>query len=109
MGKYGYGVVRELVGHGIGKNLHEAPEVPNYGRRGGGIRLEEGLVIAIEPMINMGKRDVKVENDGWTVSTIDRKRSAHYEHTIAVKKNKADILTTFEYIEQELVSLKEKV
>lgn len=99
---YGYGIVRELVGHGIGKNLHEAPEVPNYGKRGSGIQLEEGLVIAIEPMINLGKRDVKVENDGWTVSTADKKLSAHFEHTIAVRKNTADLLTTFEYIEQQV-------
>ena len=100
--KYGYGIVRELVGHGIGRNLHEAPEVPNYGKRGSGIRLEEGLVIAIEPMINMGSRNVRTERDGWTVTTLDKKPSAHFEHTIAVKKNKAEILTTFEYIEQEI-------
>lgn len=100
--KYGYGIVRELVGHGIGRSLHEAPEVPNYGKRGSGIRMEEGLVIAIEPMINLGKRDVKVEKDGWTVSTADKKPSAHFEHTVAVKKNKAEVLTTFEYIEQEV-------
>ena len=100
--RYGYGVVRELVGHGIGRSLHEAPEVPNYGKRGSGIRLEEGLVIAIEPMINLGKRDVKVDKDGWTVYAADRKPSAHFEHTVAVKKNKVDILTTFEYIAQEV-------
>lgn len=99
---YKYGIVRELVGHGIGRNLHEAPEVPNYGRRGTGIMMEEGLVLAIEPMINMGKRDVKIEKDGWTVSTVDRKPSAHYEHTVVVRKNKAEILTTFDYIEQEV-------
>ncbi|MFI5164844.1 MAG: type I methionyl aminopeptidase [Bacteroidia bacterium] len=107
--KYGYGIVRELVGHGIGRNLHEAPEIPNYGKRGSGTRIEEGLVIAIEPMINLGKRDVKVEKDGWTVSAVDKKPSAHFEHTIAVKKNKADILTTFEYIEQEVKLKKETV
>lgn len=99
---YRYGIVRELVGHGIGRNLHEAPEVPNYGKRGTGIMLEEGLVLAIEPMINMGKREVKIEKDGWTVSTVDGKPSAHYEHTVVVRKNKADILTTFDYIEQEI-------
>ena len=98
--KYGYGIVRELVGHGIGRSLHEAPEVPNYGKRGSGPRIEEGLVIAIEPMINLGKRDVKVEKDGWTVSAVDKKPSAHFEHTIAIRKNKVDILTTFEEIEQ---------
>ena len=99
---YGYGIVRELVGHGIGRSLHEAPEVPNFGKRGSGIRMEEGLVIAIEPMINLGKRDVLVEKDGWTVSAVDKKPSAHFEHTVVVKKNKAEILTTFEYIEQEV-------
>jgi methionyl aminopeptidase len=107
--KYGYGIVRELVGHGIGRSLHEAPEVPNYGKRGSGMRMEEGLVIAIEPMINLGKRDVKVEKDGWTVSTVDKKPSAHFEHTVAVKKNKAEVLTTFEYIEQEVKLKKEAV
>ena len=107
--KFGYGIVRELVGHGIGRNLHEAPEVPNYGKRGSGVRMEEGLVIAIEPMINLGKRDVKIEKDGWTVSAVDKKPSAHFEHTIAVKKGKAEILTTFEYIEQEVKLKKEAV
>jgi methionyl aminopeptidase len=107
--KYGYGIVRELVGHGIGRNLHESPEVPNYGKRGSGVRIEDGLVIAIEPMINLGKRDIKVEKDGWTVSAVDRKQSAHFEHTIAVKNNKVDILTTFEYINQESNLKKEVV
>lgn len=100
---FGYGIVRELVGHGIGRNLHEAPEVPNYGKRGSGIRIEDGLVIAIEPMINMGTREVEIEKDGWTVSTADKKLSAHFEHTVAVRKNKADILTTFNYIEEEVL------
>ncbi len=107
--QFGYGIVRELVGHGIGKNLHEAPEVPNYGKKGSGIRLEAGLVIAIEPMINLGKRHVSIENDGWTISTVDKKPSAHFEHTIAVKKDKVDILTTFDYIEQEINFKKEAV
>lgn len=98
----GYSVVRELVGHGVGKNLHESPEVPNYGKRGRGILLQEGLVIAIEPMINLGKRQIMQSRDGWTISTIDKLPSAHFEHTIAIAKGKADILTTFEYIEQEL-------
>ena len=97
--KYGYGVVRELVGHGVGRQLHEAPEVPNFGKRGRGPKLLDGLVIAIEPMINMGKKDVRRSTDGWTISTIDGKPSAHFEHTIAVNKNQADILSTFEYIE----------
>jgi methionyl aminopeptidase len=100
--KLGYSVVRELVGHGVGKNLHEGPEVPNYGKRGRGIKLQEGLVLAIEPMINLGKRQIKQGKDGWTISTIDNLPSAHFEHTIAISKGKADILTTFEYIEQEL-------
>jgi methionyl aminopeptidase len=98
----GYSVVRELVGHGIGKNLHEAPEVPNYGKRGKGLKLEEGLVIAIEPMVNMGTKNIVQEKDGWTIRTADRKPSAHFEHTVAVRKGKADILTTFEFIDQVL-------
>lgn len=98
----GFGVVKELVGHGVGIQLHEKPEVPNYGRRGAGIKLEEGMVIAIEPMINAGRAGVKFWEDGWTVSTSDGKPSAHYEHTVAVKKGKPDILSTFSYIEEVL-------
>lgn len=100
--KHGYGVVRELVGHGVGKNLHEEPEVPNYGRRGSGPKLAAGLVIAIEPMINMGTKNVKQHSDGWTITTGDGKPSAHYEHTIVVGSNKADILSSFEEVEQVL-------
>jgi methionyl aminopeptidase len=100
--KFGYGVVREMVGHGIGKNLHEKPEVPNYGKRGAGIKLIEGLVIAIEPMINLGKAPIFQDNDGWTIRTKDGKVSAHFEHTIAVKKGKADILSSFEFVEEVL-------
>jgi methionyl aminopeptidase len=100
--KNSFGVVRELVGHGVGFKLHEKPEVPNYGRRGSGIKLEEGMVIAIEPMINGGKAGVKFWDDGWTVSTIDKKPSAHYEHSVAVKRGKADVLSTFQYIEEVL-------
>jgi len=96
----GYSVVRELVGHGLGKSLHEKPEVPNYGNRGKGLKLEENLVIAIEPMINLGKKNVVQENDGWTIRTSDKMPSAHFEHTVAVKKGKPEILTTFEYIEK---------
>ncbi len=96
----GYSVVRELVGHGVGKKLHEGPEVPNYGKRGKGVKLEEGMVIAIEPMINLGKREIVQEEDGWTIRTKDKKPSAHFEHTIAVRKGKAEILTTFKYIEE---------
>jgi len=98
----GYGVVRDLVGHGVGKDLHEAPEVPNFGRRGQGMQLLEGLVIAIEPMINMGTRNVKQLKDGWTIVTSDGKPSAHYEHTIVIRKNKAEILSSFELIEKAL-------
>ncbi|GAA4332638.1 type I methionyl aminopeptidase [Mucilaginibacter gynuensis] len=97
-----FGVVKELVGHGVGLQLHEKPEVPNYGKRGSGIKLEEGMVIAIEPMINAGRAGVKFWDDGWTVSTVDGKPSAHYEHTVAVKKGKADILSTFSYIDDVL-------
>ena len=100
----GFSVVRKLVGHGVGKNLHEDPEVPNFGKRGQGVLLKEGMVIAIEPMINMGNRDVVQEKDGWTIRTIDRKPSAHFEHTIAVRKGKAEILSTFDYIEEVLNS-----
>ena len=98
--KEGYSVVRELVGHGLGKNLHEKPEVPNYGNRGKGLKLENNLVIAIEPMINLGKKGVVQENDGWTIRTVDRMPSAHFEHTVAVRKGKPEILTTFEFIEE---------
>ena len=98
----GYGVVRELVGHGIGQDLHESPEVPNYGKKGNGMKLQEGLVIAIEPMINLRTRKVKTESDEWTIITADRLPSAHYEHTVAVGKVKADILSSFEYIEAVL-------
>ena len=99
---FGYGVVRELVGHGVGQNLHESPEVPNYGRKGKGILLKEGLVIAIEPMINMGTKRIMQHNDGWTITTIDNKPSAHFEHTIVVRKGKAEILSSFEEIEKKI-------
>ena len=97
----GFSVVREMVGHGIGKNLHESPEVPNYGKQGKGKKLSEGMVICIEPMINMGKKEIYLHNDGWTVSTVDKKRSAHYEFMVAVRDGKADVLTTFDYIENK--------
>lgn len=98
----GYTVVRELVGHGVGRSLHESPEVPNYGKKGKGVKLKEGMVIAIEPMINLGKKNIVQESDGWTIRTTDKKPSAHFEHTVAIRKNKADVLTTFEYIEEVL-------
>ncbi len=98
----GFGVVRELVGHGVGVQLHEKPEVPNYGKRGTGAKLEEGMVIAIEPMINAGTAAVKFWSDGWTVTSKDNKPSAHFEHTVAIKKGKADVLSTFSLIEEVL-------
>ena len=97
--KYGYGVVRELVGHGLGKNLHEDPQVPNYGKRGSGPKLKENLVIAIEPMINLGTKDVYTDDDGWTVRTRDGKPSVHFEHDVCIKRNKALILSDFSMIE----------
>jgi methionyl aminopeptidase len=98
----GYSVVRTLVGHGIGKQLHEGPEVPNFGKRGTGTRLERNLVICIEPMINLGTKNTRVGSDGWTVRTGDGKPSAHYEYAVAVREGKADLLTTFEFIEEVL-------
>jgi methionyl aminopeptidase len=95
----GYGVVRELVGHGLGKQLHEEPQVPNYGKRGTGAKLKDGMVIAIEPMINMGTKDIAQDEDGWTIRTLDGKPAAHYEHTICIQKGKADILSSFTEIE----------
>lgn len=100
--KQGYGVVRELVGHGIGKKLHERPDVPNYGKRGSGLKLQTGLTLAIEPMVNLGTKSVIQEKDGWTIRTKDFKPSAHFEHTVVVRKDKAEILTSFEYIEKAL-------
>jgi methionyl aminopeptidase len=99
--RQGYGVVRELVGHGVGKKLHEEPEVPNFGRRGNGFKLIDGTVIAIEPMINLGTKDVYHLNDNWQVKTSDGKTSAHFEHTVAISGGKPQILTTFEYIIKE--------
>jgi methionyl aminopeptidase len=101
---FGYSVVRDLVGHGVGRNLHEKPEVPNYGRKGSGIKLKTGMVLAIEPMINLGVKEVIQEKDGWTIRTADSKPSAHFEHDVAVKNGKADVLSTFEYVEEVLNS-----
>jgi methionyl aminopeptidase len=97
--KHGYGVVRELVGHGLGTSLHEDPQVPNYGKRGTGPKLKEGLVLAIEPMINLGKKEVFTDSDGWTVRTKDGSVSAHFEHDVCVRKNKAEILSDYAPIE----------
>ncbi len=97
---FGYGVVRELVGHGVGKQLHEDPEVPNYGKRGKGPKIVAGMVMAIEPMINLGTKNVVQEKDGWTIRTADRKPSAHFEHMVAVYEDRTEILTTHEHIEK---------
>ncbi len=98
----GYSVVREMVGHGIGKQLHEEPEVPNYGKRGSGIKLKEGMTICVEPMINLGSRHIQQDPDGWTIRTKDGQPSAHYEHAIAIGRREAIILSTFKYIEEVL-------
>ena len=97
--KHGYGVVRELVGHGIGRSMHEDPQMPNYGKRGTGPKLKEGLVLAIEPMINLGKKEVFTEEDGWTIRTLDHTPSVHFEHDVCVRKKKADILSDYSIIE----------
>lgn len=94
----GFSVVREMVGHGVGRQLHEDPQVPNYGRRGQGAKLKQGMVIAIEPMVNMGKRNIYQLSDGWTIKTRDHLPAAHFEHTVAIRKEEADILSTFEFI-----------
>lgn len=100
--RHNYSVVREMCGHGIGRDMHEDPEVPNYGRRGIGPVIKNGMCIAIEPMINLGSRNVVIERDGWTCRTKDRKPSAHYEHTVAVTDDKVEILTTFDYIHEAI-------
>ncbi|MFD2553807.1 type I methionyl aminopeptidase [Sphingobacterium tabacisoli] len=99
---YNFGIVRELVGHGVGLHLHEKPEVPNYGKRGSGPKLEPGLVICIEPMINAGKSGVRFWEDGWTVSTIDGKLSAHFEQMVAIRKGQPDVLLNFDEVEKVL-------
>ena len=101
--KHGYGVVRELVGHGLGKNLHEEPEVPNYGKRGDGPKLKEGMVLAIEPMINMGTKNIKQLKDGWTILTADGKPSAHFEHDVAIIDGRPEILSSYAFIEEALL------
>lgn len=100
----GYGVVREMCGHGIGKSMHEDPEVPNYGRRGTGAVIRNGMCLCIEPMITLGSRNIIIESDGWTCRTRDRKPSAHYEHTLAIEGGKTEVLTTFDYIHQNFSS-----
>ena len=103
--KHGYTVVRELTGHGLGRSLHEDPAVPNYGKKGRGAKIKNGMVIAIEPMINMGKKEVRQLNDGWTIVTADGMPSAHFEHDIAVIDNKPVILSTFDYLEEALAKM----
>ena len=102
---FGYGVVRELVGHGLGKTMHEGPEVPNYGKKGRGKKIMEGMTLAIEPMINMGTRRIKQLKDGWTIVTADGKPSAHFEHDIAIINGKPEILSTFDYVEEALAKI----
>lgn len=104
--KHGYGVVRELVGHGLGQTMHEDPQVPNYGRRGRGKKIQEGLTIAIEPMINMGTDEIAYLEDNWTIVTADGKPSAHFEHDVAVVNGKAEKLSTFKYVEEALAAKK---
>ena len=99
----GYTVVREMVGHGLGRHMHEAPEVPNYGRRGSGPKLKKGMVICIEPMINMGRRQIQQDPDGWTIRAADNLPSAHFELAVAIDKGKADVLSTFSYIDEVLL------
>jgi methionyl aminopeptidase len=96
--KCGYGVVRELVGHGLGRKMHEDPEMPNYGRRGKGKKFKEGMVVAIEPMINLGTHRIKQYSDGWTIKTVDLKPSAHFEHDVAIVNGKPELLSTFKYV-----------
>jgi methionyl aminopeptidase len=100
----GFSVVRELVGHGLGRKLHEPPEVPNFGRKGSGRKMAKGLVICIEPMINLGRKETFQSIDGWTIKTADGKPSAHFEYAVAVNKGKADVLTTFEFVEEVLLT-----
>lgn len=99
---FGFSAVREMVGHSIGRKMHERPDVPNYGKRGQGPKLQSGMVLCIEPMINIGKKDIYQEQDGWTIRTVDKSLSAHYELTVAVRKERADVLSTFDYIEEIL-------
>ena len=96
----GFGVVREMVGHGIGRNMHESPEVPNYGRKGHGVKLKEGMVICIEPMITAGRKEIYLDDNGWGIITADGKKSAHFELTVAIRKGQPEVLSTFEFIEK---------
>lgn len=103
---YGYSVVRELIGHGVGKNLHEKPDVPNYGKKGSGLKIKKGMVFCIEPMINLGLKYIRIDKDGWTTRTIDGKPSAHFEHMVAIRETGTEIISTYEYIEEVLTNKK---
>ncbi len=103
--RHGFGVVRELVGHGLGRQLHEKPEVPNYGKRGKGPKLKNGMVLAIEPMINMGTKNIVQHADGWTITTADKLPSAHFEHDVAIVNGEPEVLSTFEYVDQALTKI----
>ncbi len=100
---FGYSVVRELIGHGVGKHLHEKPDIPNYGQKGKGPKIKKGMVFCIEPMINLGQRYIRIDKDGWTTRTADKKHSAHFEHMVAIRENGTEILSTYEYIEKVLI------
>ncbi len=100
--RHGYSIVREMCGHGIGRSMHEDPEIPNYGKKGTGALIKNGMCLCVEPMVNLGKRNIVIEKDGWTCRTRDRQPSAHYEHTLAIVDGKTEILTTFDYIEEVL-------
>ena len=104
--KHGYSVVREMIGHGIGRNIHEKPDVPNYGNKGNGARLKRGMVFCIEPMINLGRKEIRTDRDGWTTRTIDGMPSAHYEHMVAIRENGTEVLSTYQYVEDILESKK---
>ena len=103
--KHGYGIVRELVGHGLGREMHEDPEMPNYGQRGRGKKFAEGMVVAIEPMTNLGTHKIRQHNDGWTITTLDNKPSAHFEHDVAIVNGKPELLSTFKYVHEALGSV----
>lgn len=99
---YGYSVVREMIGHGCGRHMHEKPDVPNYGNKGSGPRLKKGMVICIEPMINLGVRNIRIDKDGWTTRTADGQPSAHFEHMVAIRENGSEVISTYKYIEEVL-------
>lgn len=102
--KFGYSVVREMIGHGIGRSVHEKPDVPNFGQKGGGAKIKKGMVFCIEPMINLGRKEIKTDKDGWTTRTIDGLPSAHYEHMVAIRENGSEVISTYKYIEDVLGS-----